>query len=154
MFVDYFPAPRKRQCTACFPDRFSIVFPSARTLHFLSVFTQNYEQWRPWKHVARPLFSCSMETAVNSLHCLSECFSVVYVSLRAQLLTVNVKKTWCSSIIFLLHGNANEQFVFWNAMKTTCSSIVIIISCSWSCPMKTPVNSLLNIQGPVVQNCD
>ena len=83
MFVDSFPAPRKRQCTTCFPDRFSIVFPSARTLHFPSVFTQNHEQWRPWKHVARPMFSCSMETAVNSLYCLPECFSVVFVSVRA-----------------------------------------------------------------------
>ena len=104
----------------------------------------------PWKHVACPLFSCSMKTVVNSLHC----FFVVFVSVRAlnspsvftQLLMVNVKKTWCSSIIFLLHGNANEQFVFLNAMKTTCSSIVIIISCSWSCLMKTSVNSLFNIQ--------
>ena len=83
------------------------------------------------------MFFCSFRERTSAE--FSKCF-------HTQLLMVNVKKTWCSSIIFLLHGNANEQFVFWNAMKTTCSSIVIIISCSWSCPMKTPVNSLLYIQ--------
>ena len=83
------------------------------------------------------LFFCSFRERTSAE--FSKCF-------QTQLLMVNVKKTWCSSTIFLLHGNANKQFVFWNAMKTTCSSIVIIISCSWSCLMKTPVNSLFNIQ--------
>ena len=34
MFVDCFPAPRKRYCIACFPEHFTQVFPSARSLHF------------------------------------------------------------------------------------------------------------------------
>ena len=29
-----------------------------------------------------------------------------------ELLTVNVMKTWCSSIVFLLHENAGVQLVF------------------------------------------
>ena len=40
MFFDCF-LPRKRQCTACFTERFWIVFPIARTLHFPSVFTHS-----------------------------------------------------------------------------------------------------------------
>ena len=58
----------------------------------------------------------------------------------------NIKKTWCSSIIFLLYENANKLFVFRNAMIKRCSSIVIIISCSRSCSITTPVDSLSNIQ--------
>ena len=167
IFVDCFPAPRKRWCTACFPERYSIVFPSARTLHFPSVFPQSYQRWMQWKDDVCWLFSCSTKTLVYSF--FPERFSIVFPSARmlhfssvstqnheqwrpwkrvarplffllygngseqlalftrmffcsfrerasaafskrfhAQLLMVNVKKIWCSSIIFLLHGNANE----------------------------------------------
>ena len=38
MFVNCFPALRKRWNKSCFPERYFIVFPSARTLHFPSIF--------------------------------------------------------------------------------------------------------------------
>ena len=49
MFVDCFSAPRKPQCLACFPERFSIVFPCARTLHFPSVFHMKLQMVKAMK---------------------------------------------------------------------------------------------------------
>ena len=40
-FIASYPAPGKYQWIACSPERFSIVFPCARTRHFPSVFPQN-----------------------------------------------------------------------------------------------------------------
>ena len=40
-FIASYPAPGKYQWIACSPERFSIVFPCARTRHFPSVFPRN-----------------------------------------------------------------------------------------------------------------
>ena len=162
-----FSCSTKTLVYSLFSWTFSIVFPSARTLHFPSVFPQSYQRWMQWKHDVCWLFSCSTKTPVYSLFswpffysfpkranvAFSKCFhtesrtvkatktccsSIVFLlhgngskqlalftrmffcrfrertcaefpkCFHSQLLTVNVKKTWCSSIIYLLHGNANE----------------------------------------------
>ena len=98
MFVDFFPAPRKRYCTASFPERFAIVFPSARTLHFPCIFPTELLTVNAMKTCCSfivfllygnsskqlALFFCSFRERTSAE--FSKCF-------HTQLLMVNVKKT-------------------------------------------------------------
>ena len=120
-FIACYRAPGKCQRIACFPECFSIVFQCGRTLHFPSVFPQNYLRWMSWKHGVRRLFSYSTKTLVYSLfsctffYSFPKCESAAFSKrFPTELLTVNAMKTCCSSIVFLLHENASVQLVFLN----------------------------------------
>ena len=158
-FIACYPAPGKCQWIACFLESFSIVIPSARTLHFPSIFPQNYQWWMPWKNDVCRLFSCFTKTLVYTLFSWTFFYSFPELANHAffkrfptDSLTANAIKTWCLSIVFLLHENASVYLVFLNvfysfpvrtnaafskrvhtqlltvkAMKTCCSSIVFLL---------------------------
>ena len=120
-FIACYPAPGKCQWIACFLESFSIVIPSARTLHFPSIFPQNYQWWMPWKNDVCRLFSCFTKTLVYTLFSWTFFYSFLeranpafFKRFPTDSLTANAIKTWCLSIVFLLHENASVYLVFLN----------------------------------------
>ena len=104
-----------------FSWKFFYSYPERANAAFSKHFPQNYQWWMPWKNDVCRLFSCFTKTLVYTLFSWTFFYSFLeranpafFKRFPTDSLTADAIKTWCLSIVFLLHENASVYLVFLN----------------------------------------